>query len=299
LDGGLRRFEFPFPGECKTLDARARADLPGQFMRLSGGYTHYELEGSPSGQLVVLVHGFSVPQFIWDQTFPALTAAGYRVLRYDLFGRGWSDRPRLHYDAELFDRQLTDLLTALHVSQPVDLVGLSMGGVVVANFVSRHPQRVRRLALIDPAGIGSPLSGAMRLATLPLVGEVLFSLIGCGRLLADMAAKLFDRRSVEAFSEAYRPQMAYRGFKRALLSTLRHDVMRDALDTYRRIGALSIPVLLLWGTEDHTVPYERHQALLEAMPQAAFRPIEGAGHIPHYEQPGVVNPLLVDFLRSD
>ena len=79
---------------------------------------HYELEGPADGQPVVLVHGFSVPYYIWDPTFPALAAAGLRVLRYDLFGRGYSDRPDLPYTMELFVRQLKDLLEALQVNKP-------------------------------------------------------------------------------------------------------------------------------------------------------------------------------------
>ena len=62
-------------------------------MRLSDGFTHYELGGPPTGHLVVLAAGFSVPYYIWDPTFSALTEAGVRVLRYDYYGRGFSDRP--------------------------------------------------------------------------------------------------------------------------------------------------------------------------------------------------------------
>ena len=55
---------------------------------------------------VVLVHGFSVPYYIWDSTTTALAAAGYRVVRYDEYGRGLSDRPNVDYTADLYDRQL-------------------------------------------------------------------------------------------------------------------------------------------------------------------------------------------------
>jgi pimeloyl-ACP methyl ester carboxylesterase len=54
----------------------------------------------------VLIPGFSVPYVIWDPTFEDLVEKGFRVLRYDLFGRGYSDRPDAIYDLELFDRQL-------------------------------------------------------------------------------------------------------------------------------------------------------------------------------------------------
>ena len=60
------------------------------------------------------VHGFSVPYYLWDPVVTALTGAGFQTLRYDLFGRGFSDRPNVSYNADLYDHQLTDLLNGLH-----------------------------------------------------------------------------------------------------------------------------------------------------------------------------------------
>jgi len=58
--------------EKTTLDDEIRAALPGQFVELSDGVVHYELAGPENGPTVVLVHGFSVPYYVWDPTFDAL-----------------------------------------------------------------------------------------------------------------------------------------------------------------------------------------------------------------------------------
>ncbi len=160
------------PGETRVLDDQARLAAPGEFIRLPDGMVHYELKGPADGQPVVLVHGFSVPYYIWDPTFPALAAAGFRVLRYDLFGRGYSDRPDLPYTMDLFVRQLRGLIEALQLKVPLDLVGLSMGGPISAGFTDRHPELVRKLCLLDPAGFqtGKPL--LYRLAGLTRAGRV-------------------------------------------------------------------------------------------------------------------------------
>jgi alpha-beta hydrolase superfamily lysophospholipase len=71
-----------------------RHGTTGQLATLSRGVTHYTLEGPQDGPLVVLIHGLTTPAFVWDGIAPVLVARGYRVLRYDLFGRGCSDRPR-------------------------------------------------------------------------------------------------------------------------------------------------------------------------------------------------------------
>ncbi len=290
--------EFPFLGEDKRLDAAERAKLPGAFIETPLGVVHYELAGPEDAALVVLVHGFSVPYFIWDPTFEALAAAGLRVLRYDLFGRGFSDRPLATYDEDLFDRQLGDLLDALGISQPVHLLGLSMGGIIVANFTDRHPERVQKLGFIDPAGFALNFSLTLRLVTLPGIGEVLFSLFGDSTLLKGMASDFFTADLVSEFLESYKPQMKYKGFKRAILSTMRSGILGDKLDVYKRVGMQARDVLLVWGREDETVPFEYSAQLVEAIPQVQFYPIDGAGHVPHYEKAAEVNPLIITFYKD-
>src|SRR5215831_15233045 len=78
--------------EQRELNTETRVHMSGQFAKLSDGYTHYELGGPSDGRVVVLAAGFSVPYYIWDPTFDALTRAGFRVLRYDYYGRGYSVR---------------------------------------------------------------------------------------------------------------------------------------------------------------------------------------------------------------
>lgn len=295
----MRKFEIPFRGETKHLTAEDRAAVPGQFIHLADGVTHYELGGKVNGPVVVLVHGFSVPYFIWEPTFQALNAAGFWVLRYDHFGRGYSDRPHLRYDLDLFNRQLTGLLDELGFREKINLIGLSMGGVIAANFAGLHPERVARLGLIDPAGFPIGYSLGFRLLRAPLLGELLFNLAGSENLENSMASDFYDPKHIREFIELYRPQMAYKGFRRALLSTLRAGFLNDGRDVYRRVGESGLPALLVWGENDTTVPFKHHKKLLEWIPQAAFHPIAASGHIPHYEKPEEVGPILLDFLGGE
>src|SRR6187402_1206987 len=76
-----------FRTETKELNDATRRLTGGSFLQLPDGVTHYELGNPTRDRTVVLVHGFSVPYFIFDPTFHFLTQNGFRVLRYDLFGR--------------------------------------------------------------------------------------------------------------------------------------------------------------------------------------------------------------------
>jgi len=293
----MPEFEFPFRGETKHLNPEERAHLPGEFIKLSKGLTHYELGGSVGGPVVVLVHGFAVPMFVLDSTYQALTQAGFRVLRYDLFGRGFSNRPLVKYDLNLFIRQLTDLLHGLEITQPVSLLGLSMGGIVSAAFTDQYPGRVVKLVLIDPAGFPLRFSPLIKLLTLPGLGEVIFNLVGENNLENGILGSMYDPVHIREFTQRLKPQMGYKGYKRALISTIRAGFIDRGVETYKRIGRSDLPVLLIWGTEDTTAPFKYSRTLVGLIPQIEFHPIPGAGHIPHYEKPEIVNPLLIDFLE--
>jgi len=289
--------EFPMRGEQEVLSPTIRAKLPGAFIELPDGVVHYELAGPEDAPTVVLVHGFSVPYFIWDPTFEALTEAGFRVLRYDLYGRGFSDRPHTGYTLDLFDRQLVYLLDFLGISRCRAVAGLSMGGIIAANFAVKHAARLDKLVLVDPAGFPMEMPSVFRLLTLPGLGDLFFSMAGGKRIEQMLSKDFYDPKLVEKFIELYRPPMRYKGFKRAILSTIRSGVLEGGVDVYRQLGQMNdLPVLLFWGEEDRTVPFEFSQTLLEFVPQVEFHPISGTGHIPHYEKDTQVNPILIEFL---
>ena len=290
---------FPYRDETKELNEDTRRSAGGAFISLPNGITHYEMGGSESGEPIILIHGFSVPYFIYDPTFEFLTHSGFHVLRYDLFGRGFSDRPHARYNLDLFVQQLADLLDTLNFYRPVNLMGLSMGGPVAAAFAIRHAGRVDKLVLIDPLGAKPvSISPILTAAKIPIVGEVGFSLIGSEGLVRNIASDFFDPALVKHFQAQYKMQMQYKGFKRAILSTIRNDMLGSFTHVYRALGKMDRDILLFWGRNDTTVPFEHSNDLRAVLPQVEFHVIENCGHIPHYEKPHEVQPILLEFLRK-
>jgi pimeloyl-ACP methyl ester carboxylesterase len=221
------------------------------------------------------------------------------VARYDLFGRGLSDRPDVDYELELFVGQLEALVPALGLSPPIALVGLSMGGPICAAYATRFPERVRKLVLIDPAGARAfryPL--LLRVLKLPGVGEALSGALASPALLGPALSGMFGGRLVSELRSRYLVQMQYRGFRRALLSTLRSRILDSKIGIYRQVGELQISTLLLWGREDRAVPVEYNSELRQAIPQAELHVFDGCGHAPHFERPDSVNPILIRFLQN-
>jgi pimeloyl-ACP methyl ester carboxylesterase len=246
----------------------------------------------------VLVHGFSTPLLIWERTAPALAAAGCCTVAYDLYGRGYSDRVKCAYGPELYERQLHGLLGTLGVRWPVDLVGFSMGAQICAWFADRHPARVRRLVLIDPAGFSASVLRPSRLALLPGVGELLQRRAGPDAV-ADRALRMFADQAAAPpdFRARVLVQARFRGTGRALLST-RRSMPAKVPKLYARLEALRKPVLIVWGTADGITPYKQHVQARAMIPSAEFLVVEGAGHASMCERPNVVNPAIVEFLRQ-
>jgi pimeloyl-ACP methyl ester carboxylesterase len=284
--------------EQRDLGAAARAEMQDKsFVSLPDGVTHYTWHGPEDGRVVVLVHGFSTPSWVWDHQVPVLTAAGRRVLTYDLYGRGLSDRPAVDYGPELYDRQLTGLLDALGITGEVDVVGLSMGGAISVRFTSRHPERVRKLALIAPAGLGVRLPASARLLSVPGLGAWMMKAFG-DRILLGHVDKMLAKRPELAptVTARYKDQMSYRGYKRALRSTMIHMLAADMAQDYGNVGRSGKPLALIWGTQDDVVPFVLHARALELLTGVEFHRIEDAGHAVNFEEPEKVNPALVEFL---
>ncbi len=281
--------------EKQTLDATARAGAPGKFVQLSDGLTHYDVSGPDSGRTVVLLSGFTVPFYIWDPTRDALTASGFRVLRYDYFGRGFSDRPKLSFDLATYDRQLIELLDTLGIRGAIDVAGLSMGGAIAVNFADQHPDRVRTLTLVDP-GIGLFAETPFPVS-IPFLGEFALTLAASEMAKSQLADFLHPERYPD-WVERYRVQMRYKGFRQSMIGTMRGDVFKRSARSFTALAQSQVPILLIWGKEDRTVPFPVGDSVRAAFPRAEFHAIDGAAHLPHIEQAALVDSVLVRFLRA-
>lgn len=235
-------------GERRPMDAAARAGAPGKFVTLSGGVTHYQdsadhdqgrpVRAAHTGETIILVHGFSMPMFLWEDLYKHLVNAGYRVVRYDLYGRGYSDRPDVEYDPELFQTQLEDLRNHLGLRR-VHLAGISMGGAVVTHYAAQDLQRTpeervaQSLTLMAPFSYPLELPLTARLLHIPYVGHYLMTVLGDRSLKGRLDANVAHPEHHREVLARYHDQMVFYGFKRALRSTTLHMIGHDVIRTMR------------------------------------------------------------------
>ena len=279
--------------EANELDEPERSRLGGTYLKLSGGTTHYKLEGPVDGQVVVLVHGGTVPMWTWDKQVQSLRKLGYRVLSYDMYGRGYSDRPEITYDQDTYQKQLLELVDKLGLTKQFDLIGYSLGGGTVVKFTAHNPQRVRKLVLISPLINNFKVPSIFRI---PILGEFMSRLIGIKIIKKRFISLVEDNPDADKYTTLFINQTTYKGFQQSILSMLRNNAVGDYSKSYQMIGNQDREILLIWGTEDTEISTQMISNIQSFIPNLVFKPVEGVGHGIVFQKPDTVNSLINSFL---
>jgi pimeloyl-ACP methyl ester carboxylesterase len=277
-----------------TSLAQARDAANAKVARLSDGDTAYHLEGD-RGPWVVLVHGLVTPSYGWEPLAKALAQQGFRTLRYDHFGRGLSDRPSIRYNLDLYIRQLRELADKLSI-ESMHLVGWSMGGTIITRFAAEHPSRTDSLTLIAP---GLYLRQ-------PFIAKVLSRVPPARKIAAWRVRDVIGRLEKEhlsrpgrfpRYNERAREQLAFPGMGESFASTVANFAW-DAGDEWSVVGEHPRAVLLVWGSADTVTPYRNAEKVMRLYPRATLLTVDAAKHAPHLDHPELVNPAVIEHLRS-
>lgn len=252
------------------------------FAEVNGTRLYYESAGA--GPAVVLVHGGLVDARLWDAQVGPLSKR-LRVVRYDLRGFGRSaaaPEPFSHLE------DLRALLDFLNIER-ASLVGLSLGGIIAADFALEHPERVERLVLVGPGLRGDkqqPPADAAAAAGAMSRGAEAFA----------------DATMTRELYAAVRPGSdAYRLLRRMLLDNFK------AIPTFRllkypepptaeRLGQIRAPTLVVIGSRDGRNLLHIADRIASTVPGARKVTIQGSSHHPPVEKPKELNRALLDFL---
>jgi pimeloyl-ACP methyl ester carboxylesterase len=231
---------------------------------------------------------------MWSEQLEGIGST-YRLIAPDLRGHGESPAPEGVYTMDEIADDVIELLDTLHITEPIVLGGLSMGGYVALSLVARYPGRVRALMLMDTrAGADTPEAAQGREATARTVLE----LNAPTPVVDAMVPKLFSKWTLAERPERVEPiravmqQMTPRGIAGALRGMAKRPDRRPDLAVIR------VPTLILVGEDDVITPPAEAQALAGAIPDARLEVILRAGHLAPYENPAVANAAIVEFLKS-
>ena len=276
--------------------SRVRAPDADRYIELTEGRCHYRYDGPANGARVLLIHGATVPAWEFDRLVPWLHRAGYRTLRPDLFGHGYSDRPRVRYQHVLFVRQLFELIERLDIAGPMPIIGHSLGAALAARLIGHAPARFSGVVLGAPLVDYLASSPAARMLCKPMLGELLMSAYVVPML---RRRRRRNYRLIEdgRFVEKFMSQLEMPGFGRALLSMFRCGALGDQIDCYRELARLGHPTLLLTGARDAIVSDSQVAAVRALLPQAHFRQLADTAHAFMLSDPQLAAPHILDFLE--
>ncbi len=256
-------------------------------------------EGPP----VVLVHGLSANWQNWLQVIPALVAAGYRAIAFDLPGFGHSEMPVEPISIPGYARAVDGVLRGVGVEGPAAVVGSSMGGFIAAELAISHPERVERLVLVSAAALWNERLRARPLVVASRVSRFYAPLIVSGwhviaRLprLRHEALRSAGLRNTSAVSAPLAYELLSGAGKPAFVEALQalYDMrIRD------RLPEIACPTLVVWGADDPLVPLKHAFEYEELIPHARVVVFRGTGHAPMLEQPERFDAALLEFLAED
>ncbi len=224
-------------------------------------------EGDP----VVLVHGLSGSTRWWSRNVPAL-GEHYRVHLVNLPGFGAIRRPRRRFVLAEAASWLLAWIEAVGL-ESVHLVGHSMGGYLSLKLAAGRPEAVRRLVLVDPAGV--PSGRTMLGSVVPLL--------------------LAARYATPTFLPVLARDALYAG-PATLLRAARDLLAQDVRGDLRHVRA---PTLLIWGQKDPLIPPSTGALMRQEIPDSRLLVIEGAGHNPMFDCPEDFNKALLSFLAGE
>jgi pimeloyl-ACP methyl ester carboxylesterase len=276
-----------------------RSELPDafNFAFLSNGLCHYQIDGPDQGPRILLIHGATVPAWEFDRIVPYLTSAGFQTIRADLLGHGYSDRPDVIYDVDLFREQLIELLNFLNIDEPVHILGHSLGAAIGAALISHYPERFSRLILAAPLVNFQANMPAVKLFKVPMLGELLTPLYVIP-MLKRRRTRRYGPIEDGRFVDKFHTQFLIPGFGKALLSLFRDGTLGDQSRRYRSLHNAGHECLILRGSEDDLVTSEQIQYLRTLLPAADAREIKGTAHAFMLMQPELVAPEIIRFLSG-
>jgi 3-oxoadipate enol-lactonase len=240
--------------------------------------------GKANAPRLVLIHSLALDRSVWDGVVGQLEAE-MDLLTYDCRGHGKSDRRATTYTAELFAKDLAELLDRVGW-ETAAIAGCSMGGCVALAFAGLFPTRVTALGLIDTTawyGADAPEKFKERADAAKAKG---------------MAA-LFGFQSTRWFSDEFRashPEVLQRTLDVFVAADLACYAaacdLLGATDVRAHLPGFRMPVAIVVGEEDYATPVEMARQLHEAIPQSTMTVLARARHLTPIEHPGPISSEL-------
>ena len=278
-------YMFPLWSIDEVMHARLwLAGIDSRFVNVGPYRVHYFVGGE--GTPLLLIHGLGSRSEDWTPEMPAYVKKGFRVYAIDLLGCGRTDHPDIAYTIQQQTDMVDGFLNAVHV-QKADVIGWSMGGWIALQLAVEHPQAIRRLVVMDSAGLSFKTSLTPEIFEPRTIPE-----------LKRLESLLVEHPpTVPAFFNHALLRAMQRNFRVVHRTVASMLTGKDLLDG--RLGEIRAPVLIVWGEQDTLIPPSVGLRMHQAIPQSVLAMYSGCGHIGPATCAGRMVPRVIDFLHSE
>jgi len=300
----LKRDDIPY----ETLAARYES-AASRYVDLPGGIRmHYRDEGDPNAPALLLIHGFAASLHTWEPWVERLATGedrigDYRIVSLDLPGHGLTRAPA-GYQASI--ENFRDVIATFVQQQGIDdfaLAGSSMGGNVAWEYALAHADQVTALILVDSSGWEETRPdfadepAVFRIMRNPVLGPLFADLDSTRLVRGGLEAAFVDTTLVtQGMVDRYAELSRAPGHRDILLQmTLGFRARHYA--TPERLSPLTMPVLILSGSDDRIVPAAHAQQFRDAIPGAELITFENVGHLPQEESADDSAMAVHEFLQ--
>ncbi|MBI4218889.1 MAG: alpha/beta fold hydrolase [Chloroflexi bacterium] len=291
--------------------ARVRRSLEAVFDRVGVEYEsahinvgrfriHYIEYGT--GTPIVLLHGAGPGSAIWFHQIAEL-GKKYRVIAPDnpvagLSDRAIPDRPMYEFARDYF----LGFLDAMSFDN-IGVAGMSLGGLAALGVALEHPGRIRKLALIASAGLGSEVSQMFRLMTFPPICWFAWRprQILAGYIHRALRAKGPRRPDLMALARYAYDVAAVPLHRLALVEGLRTFATAQGqrkVFEFEELSRVQVPTMIIWGARDRVFPVSHGLMARAAIPVSQLYVLERAGHAAPLDEPEQVSRLLANFFAA-
>ncbi|MGF6852983.1 alpha/beta fold hydrolase [Paraburkholderia sp. CI3] len=250
--------------------------------------------GDPNGPPIILVHGLLGSRLNWDAQVQSPELRQYRIITYDLRGHGLSDKPsgpEPYHDGNRWGDDLAAVIQGSHARKPV-LVGWSLGGVVISNYLAKYGDRAVAGAVY--------VDGVVELAPVQIVDhpDVYLDMNS-----PDLKTHLDGERTFVGLCFNHRPDADT--FDRLLANAamaswdMQKEVPTMTVFAAEGLGKARVPLLFIYGGHDALVNTHATLARATALnPRIVSKVYADSGHAPFIEEAARFNRDLVEFVRS-
>ncbi len=262
--------------------------------KIGSSLIYYDIRGT--GPAALLFNHSGTSSLSWSERFLEALAEKLTVVTFDYRGTGYSSPASEEFSLADLAADGHALLDEERIDKTI-VIGTSMGGAVGQEFALGYQQRVSSLILLGTfAGMKQRIPPDSWVVDLLEQAMKLSSKV---ERLRRMLPTIYSAKFLERYEELAL-ELELKGSRFNTEETLKwHGVATSKFDAYDRLPSLSIPTLVVHGTDDPIIPLENGEILAGRVPNAQFISLEGVGHLPAVEEPtGIADHILSFALKN-